>query len=213
MLTICAPKLMQNICDGLATEGYVLIDDAFNTVFMTEMLNQIIAVDANQFKLAGIGRAADFQTNRQIRSDQILWLDELRSENQNYFNWAEGLRLALNKKLFLGLFEYECMFAHYVVGAFYQKHMDAFKPTENNLSNFNMGSNRKISTILYLNPNWQPEDGGELLMFHDDQDQPFLRVSPKFGRLLVFFSEEFPHEVLPTNKSRYSLTGWFRIKS
>ncbi|WP_390517884.1 hypothetical protein [Halioxenophilus aromaticivorans] len=29
---------------------------------------------------------------------------------------------------------------------------------------------------------------------------------------MVFFSELFPHEVLAAQKSRYSLTGWFRLR-
>src|SRR5690606_40843214 len=53
-----------------------------------------------------------------------------------------SLRLYVNRHLFLGLYEYECMFAHYPAGAFYKKHLDAFKS----------GINRRLSTVLYLNP-------------------------------------------------------------
>ena len=206
MLTAFDSNLLQTISDGLATDGYALIDEALPPAFLADLLSQIKAIDVNQFNAAGIGRADDFQTNSQIRSDQILWLDENRAENQNYLNWAEGLRLALNQQFYMGLSEYECMFAHYPVGAFYQKHVDAFKPVGNS-----KGSNRKISTILYLNPNWQPDDGGELLLYRDDQAQPFKRILPELGKLVVFLSEDFPHQVLPAKRSRYSLTGWFRV--
>jgi SM-20-related protein len=31
--------------------------------------------------------------------------------------------------------------------------------------------------------------------------------------LVVFLSEEFPHEVLPTATDRYSIAGWFRVNT
>jgi len=205
MSTAFNSNQLKTICDGLANDGYVLIDEAFPAAFITDLLHQVQGKDTGEFNSAGIGRAADFQTNSQIRSDEILWLDENRAENQSYFIWVETLRLALNQQFYLGLSEYECMFAHYPVGAFYQKHLDAFKPVGNS-----KGSNRKVSTILYLNPNWQPDDGGELLLYREGQEQPFKRILPDLGKLVVFLSGEFPHEVLPAKKSRYSLTGWFR---
>jgi len=32
-------------------------------------------------------------------------------------------------------------------------------------------------------------------------------------KMVLFLSEEFPHEVLPAMCSRYSLTAWFRINA
>ena len=31
------------------------------------------------------------------------------------------------------------------------------------------------------------------------------------NKLIVFLSDIFPHEVLPSNKKRYAIAGWFRI--
>lgn len=116
---------------------------------------------------------------------------------------SEQLRQYLNRELYLGLFDFECHYAHYPQGAFYKKHYDAFQGS----------SNRRLSTVLYLNPNWLPEDGGELILYTNDGDTVLETVLPKFGNMVIFLSEEFPHEVLPTNRSRYSLTGWFRINN
>jgi len=33
------------------------------------------------------------------------------------------------------------------------------------------------------------------------------------NRLVIFLSEEFPHEVLPANTHRYSIAGWFRVNN
>ena len=63
--------------------------------------------------------------------------------------------------------------------------------------------------ILYFNPGWLPDDGGQLeLHLSDDQK---IRVTPNYGTLVTFLSEEFPHEVLSTKRDRYSIAGWFRV--
>lgn len=70
-----------------------------------------------------------------------------------------------------------------------------------------------LTTILYLNPGWQPGDGGELVIYTEDGQNVLGTISPTFGTLVLFLSGEFPHEVLTSNRSRYSLTGWFRINN
>ena len=37
----------------------------------------------------------------------------------------------------------------------------------------------------------------------------YIDVLPESGRLVVFLSETFHHEVLPTRRERWSITGWF----
>lgn len=34
---------------------------------------------------------------------------------------------------------------------------------------------------------------------------------PRAGTLVVFLSEDMPHEVLETQRERYSIAGWFRV--
>ena len=71
---------------------------------------------------------------------------------------------------------------------------------------------RVLSTVFYLNENWQPGDGGELAIY-DAEDQLITRVQPVLNRLVIFLSEEFPHEVLPAKNHRYSIAGWFRVNN
>lgn len=151
--------------------------------------------------MLAVGREEDFQKNRFIRQDTIHWLEPKADFAQGYFGWMEELRLRLNCYLYLGLFDYEAMFAHYPEGAFYKRHLDAFKGN----------TNRRFSTVLYLNPQWSQEDGGELLIYRKRQKSPFETVIPTFGTMVIFLSEQFPHEVLAVNKSRFSLTGGFRV--
>lgn len=88
----------------------------------------------------------------------------------------------------------------YEKGDFYQKHLDCFKGNEN----------RRLTTVFYMNESWSEEDAGELVVY-DLNDKEIATISPRGGRLLVFLSEQFPHEVLPTNAQRFSIAGWFRI--
>ncbi len=202
-------NLLKKICGGLDADGYVVIDDAFPLGFMIQLQGQVKKIAVDEFKQAGIGRAVDFKTDTQIRGDKISWLDENDKENQKYFNWIETLRVELNKQFYLGLCEYECMFAHYPKGAFYHKHVDAFKKPNHQFK----AQKRVVSTLLYLNSGWNAEDGGELLLYRHNEENSFKKILPELGRLVIFLSEEFPHEVLPAKKSRYSLTGWFRSQS
>ena len=67
-------------------------------------------------------------------------------------------------------------------------------------------SNRALTCILYLNPDWSMGDGGELQLV------PFMRrpvrVAPRHDRLAVFLSDRVLHRVLPANKERFCLTVW-----
>jgi SM-20-related protein len=115
----------------------------------------------------------------------------------------DEFRLAINQRLFLGLFDYESHYAIYPKGAFYKKHLDAFKGK----------SNRVLSTVFYLNKDWQAHNGGELLIYKPESEEVLETVQPNLGRLVIFLSEQFPHEVLPAQQQRYSIAGWFRVNN
>ena len=57
------------------------------------------------------------------------------------------------------------------------------------------------------------QDGGELLLYRQESDVPIETVSPLYGRMIIFLSNEFPHEVAKTNKHRRSIAGWFRVNN
>lgn len=191
------------IAAALKLSGYAILDEVFSLPQLQSMFVDIKKTDADEFHHAGIGREQEHQLNPFVRRDRICWLEMDYLPTQFYLEWSERLRCYLNRELFLGLFDYECHYSHYPQGAFYKKHVDAFQGS----------SNRRLSTVLYLNPAWQPADGGELVIYAADDSVALDTVQPKFGRLVIFLSEEFPHEVLPTNASRYSLTGWFRVNT
>lgn len=185
---------------ALASKGYIVLDGVFSDKLLNELILHFKSLDKNKFRRAGIGREDDYQLNRFIRTDEIHWLNGTHQATREYFERMEVFRLGFNERLFLGLFDYECHYAYYNEGAFYKKHLDAFADS----------NTRVVSTVLYLNPSWSSASGGELVMYSPGNGSVLETIAPLFGRLVLFLSEEFPHEVLPVNVPRYSLTGWFR---
>lgn len=188
---------MNQLIDALFTQGYYVWDD-FLSPNEVEQLRQCLPPE---WEKARIGRGEQAVRATSIRSDKVHWLHRaMDAPVLSYLDKMECLRLEANRHFFLGLFEYEAHFAKYERGDYYQKHLDSFKGNEN----------RKLTTVFYLNDSWTVDDAGELAIY-DLEDKHLLTVAPKSGRLLVFFSEQFPHEVLPTNSERYSIAGWFRV--
>jgi SM-20-related protein len=154
----------------------------------------------NRFTPAKIGQGQSLQQHGGIRGDETWWFDlhappvELRPILER----VEQLKIEINRSLFLGLKDWEVHLATYPPGAGYKKHLDRHQ----------LQSSRKLSLVLYLNENWQKEDGGELVIYNQAGDE-LTRVSPEGGTLVMFLSEDFPHEVLPAKRERRSLTGWF----
>ncbi|MEZ8374850.1 2OG-Fe(II) oxygenase [Vibrio cyclitrophicus] len=188
---------MNQLIDALSTQDYFVWDD-----FLTH--EEVVALRdciPENWKKARIGRNDDVAREATIRSDKIQWVRRDMGQPASLFlDKMEQIRLAANQAFFLGLFEYEAHFAKYEKGDFYQKHLDCFKGNEN----------RRLTTVFYMNDEWTEEDAGELVVY-DLKDNRIATIPPKGGRLLVFLSEQFPHEVLPTNTERFSIAGWFRI--
>lgn len=129
-------------------------------------------------------------------------MDDSDDADHAYLAWMESLRVGLNSVLFLGLFDYECHYAIYLAGSGYAKHSDVLHGARN----------RVLSTVFYLNERWQAGDGGELRLFDPSGASAIATVSPRFGTMILFLSESFPHEVLLANNKRRSIAGWFRVR-
>jgi len=112
------------------------------------------------------------------------------------------------------------MLAHYPEGARYVRHSDVSA----------VMSHRRVTAIFYLNPDWEPSHGGELVLypFADSasttadpaaavwsttqpvDDQGNVVVAPRLGRLLLFDSH-VEHEVCVTHRPRWAITAWLSI--
>jgi SM-20-related protein len=191
------------IIDALQSRGLVVIADA-----IPSRAREALRDDLLQMALApaGIGRAQGLQRDTSIRSDSIAWMDASSPAQGAWLAAMEALRTAINRELFLGLFDYECHYAHYRQGEFYRRHRDAFAGST-------LAKSRVLSTVCYLNDSWHETDAGELLIYDGESnadEQPLQKIAPAPGSLVIFLSEQFPHEVLPTSVSRLSIAGWFR---
>ena len=185
----------ENLIEALSTQGWYIWDD-FLTLEHIKDIKQSIPQTLSH---ARIGNGELLAENKAIRGDKIIWLtSDMGEPIVVYMDKMEQLRQALNQALYLGLCDFETHYCCYPSGAFYKQHVD----------NFQGKGSRKITTVLYLNEQWQSGDGGELAIYNMD-NSPLITVEPIAGRLIVFISENFPHEVLTTQIERHSIAGWF----
>jgi len=138
----------------------------------------------------------------EVRGDSICWVQPGSSVAKlPFFEWMAALRGVLNERFNLGVRSQEFHFARYPEGRGYRKHLDQHR-----------GRNlRKISVVLYLNPDWNTALGGELCFYQPtDPETEIARFAPMNARLAVFVSGLMPHAVLPCRDTRWSVTGWLR---
>ena len=193
---------ISDIAEQLAETGFIVLDQPLLASLSNRLLARCQDDDPVRFQAARIGRGREKQQIITIRGDVISWLDDTDSTDQAYLAWMELLRSGLNEALFLGLFDYECHYAIYGAGAGYAKHSDVL----------NGNKNRILSTVYYLNEDWQLSDGGELVLFEPAGEKVIATVNPTFGTMIIFLSESFPHEVLMAHTKRRSIAGWFRVR-
>ena len=191
-------KLYADITDALVDDGYIIIENALDSKLSKEL--ERFSHLQTAFKKAGISGAEALHFDAKRRRDKTLWIDEDFDVQSEFLAFTNGLKEYLNKTLYLGLSYYESHFSIYDEGDFYEKHLDAFKNSKN----------RVVTTVYYLNNKWNSADGGELIVY-DENDNFLLKVTPNLNTLVVFLSDSFPHEVLPAKKRRYSIAGWFRV--
>jgi SM-20-related protein len=188
------------IADALAGPGWVVIPHFLPADALAELQHLAHARRA-QFVAAGVGREAAHQVRQEIRGDAVLWVEnddaEMAAANQR----MSDLQQQLNRELYLGLAELEWHFARYPVGSFYRRHLDQHRDQDT----------RVVTVVQYLNDNWSESDGGQLRIYLDAENH--IDVTPHGGTLVVFLSNQFEHEVLPAQRERLSLTGWYRRRA
>lgn len=183
--------------DQLAENDYVVIDDFISDELFNEVMCFFGEMEAeDKLKKAGIGALQDFQVKSEVRGDFIYWLDEQRDGRlSGFFSVMHDIIQKLRRYCYLSLSGAEFHIAKYPAGSHYHKHLDQF----------NERSNRQITVLIYLNKDWKKGDGGELVIYKDEEE---IVVEPVAKRLLLFKSDIIEHEVLTTHVPRYSLTGW-----
>ncbi len=189
----------ETLLDGLCEKGFAVYENFLPAEQIQLLANVAIKRhDSDEMQNAKIGKT-NKNLNQDTRGDLIDWLDETDAEPsiQAYFDRMHALKQAINQNLFMNLHTLEAHLAIYPIGNVYKKHLDQFANVENT---------RELSCILYLNEDWQADDGGELRLYLNGNH---IDILPVGGKLVLFLSANFWHEVLPAKHSRISLTGWF----
>lgn len=195
---------LEALVERLADEGFAMADGIVPADLASALFEELHGhIAAGRLAVAGVGRDEAFRRDGEIRRAAILWLDGGSEAQQKLLALAEDLRLLINRRLFLGLFDFECNYIAYPVGGFYGRHLDRLHGAKN----------RVVSFVTYLDADWGEADGGALRLWRspDDHGEPAATVLPKAGRVVLMLSEEIPHEVLPAHRPRHAIAGWWRI--
>lgn len=185
---------------GLCENGFSIQPNLLPTALADLLVRHIVSSDAPNYQPAGIGRATTQQQSASIRRDKTAWTNQHGSEEDaEWHSWSEKLRSNINRLLMLGLTPIESHYARYEKGDFYRKHVDAFHGK----------SNRRVSLVAFLNPYWEAESKGQLVLYTGAEQNIPIRVDPVLGTVVLFMSSEIPHEVLPTACTRNSIAGWY----
>lgn len=201
---VVSDQWLDELADGLTENGWMSQDVAcrLGAGLLSGLRTEVQILDRTEaLRRAGVGRGADLLRDRSVRRDKIAWLQGMTPVQAELFEFFEAVRLGLNQRLFLGLRRFEAHYATYHRGDFYRRHVDSFQGR----------ASRVVSLVLYLNEGWNEADGGALQVYNRESENEICGiVLPQEGRMALFMSEEVPHEVLPANRTRYSIACWFR---
>lgn len=197
----CDDELFERLALDLEQHGFSVQPDALPANVTASLTTQVDELTPRQFRPAVIGRGERASRNRFVRRNRIHWLEEDQVALGAWHEWTASLQAYLNRRLFLGLFSFESHLTLYQRGDFYKRHVDAFKGERN----------RVVSLVAYLNEGWLPDQGGELVLYPEGQAP--IQVTPSFGTVVIFLSEDVPHEVRVVERTRYGVAGWFRLNA
>lgn len=199
--TVNEAAVHDGLMEGLARDGWAVADGVLDADEVGRFRRGLRRrLRAGSFSDAAVGRAASRARVRAIRGDRLCWIGEAgaRGMERRWMDWVGGLQTTLNRAFYLGIRHWEGHYAVYPPGARYGRHVDRFRDDDA----------RIVSTVLYLNSRWRPEDGGQLRLYPDGV--PPVDIHPAPGRLVCFLSDDLPHEVIRTERERLSVVGWFR---
>jgi SM-20-related protein len=169
-----------------------------------DLLKQAQIINTNsQFRPAGIKTTLSVEQSQLIRNDLIHWLksDSPIPAEKAFNEFLNHMMYQIKDYFRIGLDHFEAHYALYPQNHFYRRHSD--QKIENN--------KRQFSFVYYLNPDWKPELGGELVGYVGETSEKQFSTFPNGGTLAVFKSD-IEHEVLISQSARFSLTGWMRTR-
>jgi len=192
----------EGLVQGLIENKYGCCDDFVSPSTLAGLNTSLQAlIVADKMKAAGLGNKHDLHLDSLIRGDKIYWIDDqsIDQYEEIYLNKIRSFISYLNSSCFTSINSFECHYARYEQMSFYKRHIDQFKTEKG----------RKYSIVLYLNENWQEEDGGLLSLYPNGDNK--IDIAPIAGRIVFFRSDEMEHEVHPSfTRDRRSIAGWLK---
>ncbi|WP_316750098.1 2OG-Fe(II) oxygenase [Pedobacter gandavensis] len=195
-------EIFNTLIDSFIKDKVGIADLFLNDNLSSHLKNNLTRLyQGNLLLSAGTGNDTVVVQDKLFRSDRIYWLDRAHNDphENSFFDLMDQFVSHLNSTCYTGITGYEFHYTMYEEGSFYKKHLDQFRSN----------TSRQYSMIMYLNTDWQLEDGGELCVHH--ANATLQNIPPMNGKSVFFKSSELEHEVLVTNKSRMSITGWLKI--
>lgn len=148
------------MAEALSSQGWWLVSDLIPES-ICESLLQAAKEQArkNRFRQARIGKGVQKKVVKDIRKDEIFWVENWEVPAFKEYGAVLNLLLeALRRELFLPIKRFEGHLAHYKAGDFYLRHEDRHS----------IQPHRLITCVLYLND--VPEGkGGELILYKGDE--------------------------------------------
>jgi len=184
-------KLTDKQLDTFVTDGWLIIDDVFNSTALLALQAESGFIDYRDAELTAGIRVSN------IRGDRIRWITENFFAGYYYLQSINALAALFNQSLFAGIRHSEAHYACYPVGFGYQWHSD--NPAGRD--------ERVISAVFYLNDDWRDSDGGALEVV--DKHGVHHNVMPVANRLVIFDSD-LQHQVQIAHRQRYSIATWMR---
>ncbi|KDO27947.1 hypothetical protein SPRG_07223 [Saprolegnia parasitica CBS 223.65] len=202
-------KITPGVCDELLSNGFVVVDNFLGRDWADAILSEVkwlqermlLEPNKTQFPRAD-GSVAQFAKpniyeadlhNASVRT-QVPELDAL-------FH-SDDLCLALEDHTRLGLVPgtqgktLKVQFNAGNGGCFPCHYDNPGRPNK-----------RKLTCLLYLNPDWKDGDGGEIQFYPFLAPEP-VTLAPRMDRLVIFSSDSLLHRVLPAAQPRHCLTIW-----
>lgn len=193
---------MDALCAPLRNDGWARLDAAAAAPMLLAARAEAVGLLAQgQLQAAATGRHHGRQFTG-LRGDATLWLDHpaCGAPAQALLAAMDALRQGLNRRLLLGMDEVEAHYAHYPPGTGYARHRDRFRSDDA----------RVLSLVLYLNPDWPADAGGELRLHLPGGPRD---IAPSLGTVALFLSADIEHEVLAATRPRFSVAAWFRQRA
>ncbi len=190
----------EELIAGCMDHQYGVSEDFISAGLARELRQNLITLDQDdRMKKAGIGNNLVKDTGQDKRGDRIFWMDNESEDKPEraFLDQIDAFVRYLNETCYVGISDYEFHYALYDTGSSYQRHVDQF---QNN-------NHRKFSLIHYLNNDWTPEHGGELMIYQQNETEKIL---PNIRKAVFFQSDACEHAVSPATRPRMSISGWLK---